>query len=457
MVLTGPRAAWDAVVAEVTLPCFDAWHFHTIDEDDDFQAIAGRLAPFERSRKHRPRRGRLRPRGDHADCRSPQPRFVSMALSASCRSRAIRRSRASRTMWPTSRKTWPSSTSWPGAGFSACHATTNLGPRPALRFRTPAGAGNCVSIRVREARQGSGHGRRSPGRTGSAMARRARPARWRCWPSVYATSRFGLRGTRSQWKRRLPLDPVTALTVVAPMLARIPSGGATVADFLVGRTSRLVSRAVQQCGTAHAAPAHRASAHRRAGRDIAGRAVRRRRDALRASARAPSRPEGPARLWWLIPKTEDGRGIGLPRKAPCLSRPRWPQCPKEPSKRSEVSRRLFDEQAEFLVGNFFVPNIRTTAFRSPTSAWSRASVLDGISPMVDRPPVVAHVLDRFTGVRQPELAAPDLALELDIPLWSFLKEAAPDWLLPGCRRCPGGQAACPSDQPGLRRRAAGRR
>ncbi|MEO7589164.1 MAG: hypothetical protein ABIS84_14195, partial [Arachnia sp.] len=42
-----------------------------------------------------------------------------------------------------------------------------------------------------------------------------------------------------------------------------------------------------------------------------------------------------------------------------------------------------------------------------------------------------RVLDGIKGIRQPELAAPDLALELNIPLWSFLQENSPDWLLPG--------------------------
>jgi hypothetical protein len=65
-----------------------------------------------------------------------------------------------------------------------------------------------------------------------------------------------------------------------------------------------------------------------------------------------------------------------------------------------------------------------------------ASILDGVSPMVERPPVVARVIGDFAGVRQPELAPPDLPFELDIPLWSFLRDAAPDWLLPGAGKVP---------------------
>ena len=64
------------------------------------------------------------------------------------------------------------------------------------------------------------------------------------------------------------------------------------------------------------------------------------------------------------------------------------------------------------------------------------SILDGVSPMGPRPPVVARVIGDFAGVRQPELAPPDVPFELDIPLWSFLRDAAPDWLLPGAGKVP---------------------
>jgi hypothetical protein len=60
-----------------------------------------------------------------------------------------------------------------------------------------------------------------------------------------------------------------------------------------------------------------------------------------------------------------------------------------------------------------------------------SKVRGGIDPLVERPVVTDIVLGGFTGLREPELAVPDFAPELDIPMWSFLKDNARDWLLPG--------------------------
>ena len=59
------------------------------------------------------------------------------------------------------------------------------------------------------------------------------------------------------------------------------------------------------------------------------------------------------------------------------------------------------------------------------------SVAAAIDPTVARPVVVDRVLGTITGLRPPLLAEPDVAPELDIPLWKFLSERSPDWLLPG--------------------------
>ena len=48
-----------------------------------------------------------------------------------------------------------------------------------------------------------------------------------------------------------------------------------------------------------------------------------------------------------------------------------------------------------------------------------------------RPVVVDRVLGSITGLRPPLLAEPEVAPELDIPLWKFLSDRSPDWLLPG--------------------------
>jgi hypothetical protein len=50
---------------------------------------------------------------------------------------------------------------------------------------------------------------------------------------------------------------------------------------------------------------------------------------------------------------------------------------------------------------------------------------------VERPLAVERVLGTIGGLVEPVLAPPDLQPELDLPLWKFLSERAPDWLLPG--------------------------
>ena len=43
---SGPKPAWTKDTPEVTLPCYDSWQFNTVNEDDDFAIIAGRLSPL---------------------------------------------------------------------------------------------------------------------------------------------------------------------------------------------------------------------------------------------------------------------------------------------------------------------------------------------------------------------------------------------------------------------------
>jgi hypothetical protein len=65
-----------------------------------------------------------------------------------------------------------------------------------------------------------------------------------------------------------------------------------------------------------------------------------------------------------------------------------------------------------------------------------SSVAAGVDPTVARPLVVDRVLGGLGGLREPLLAEPDVAPELDIPLWRFLSDNAPDWLLPGAGDIP---------------------
>jgi hypothetical protein len=61
-------------------------------------------------------------------------------------------------------------------------------------------------------------------------------------------------------------------------------------------------------------------------------------------------------------------------------------------------------------------------------------VAAAVDPTVERPLVVDRVLSTLPGIT--DLRPPMLEPELDLPLWSFLKDKAPDWLLPGVGKMP---------------------
>lgn len=59
------------------------------------------------------------------------------------------------------------------------------------------------------------------------------------------------------------------------------------------------------------------------------------------------------------------------------------------------------------------------------------SVGAAIDPTADRPFVVDRVLGKINGLDDQPLTPPELCPDLDIPAWQFLRDQAPDWLLPG--------------------------
>ena len=56
---------------------------------------------------------------------------------------------------------------------------------------------------------------------------------------------------------------------------------------------------------------------------------------------------------------------------------------------------------------------------------------DSIDPTGDRPSVVDQVLETITGLDETPLAEPRICPNVELPLWRFFRDHAPDWLLPG--------------------------
>jgi hypothetical protein len=61
-------------------------------------------------------------------------------------------------------------------------------------------------------------------------------------------------------------------------------------------------------------------------------------------------------------------------------------------------------------------------------------VTAAIDPTVDPPLVQRRVLDGITGLEHQPLTPPEICVGLDLPVWTFLRDRAPDWLLPGVNR-----------------------
>jgi hypothetical protein len=56
-------------------------------------------------------------------------------------------------------------------------------------------------------------------------------------------------------------------------------------------------------------------------------------------------------------------------------------------------------------------------------------VSQAIDPTVARPPAVERVLSTLPGIK--DIGPVEIEPELDLPLWSFVSDRAPDWMLPG--------------------------
>ena len=420
-----PTPAWDDGTPEVTLPCYDHWQFRTRDDTDDFASIAQRLDPLTTAEEQQLEAAgfgraavtvRERPApvlhlgGALTAVDNPPPEALTDVLAAEVETLAALSESAGR--WVLGLPRYDEPWTAPGTPVPADGWRRRLRVDP--RHRGSAGLGAWAAIAWQDriaaaAAQQAG--------ALAALAERVRHLS------------LGLRAVRSQWDRRLPADPVTAFAVLAPMLARLPVPGGVAQDRIAGRTSRLV-------------PALFSSGARRLlrPRTALARAARPGATALpgviaAAATRCVPPPEplpGQERLTELVDPDLREETAGRLRQAgsdflgqALAAMPQGSQ--EDPGSLGRLLDQVADELVDRLGRPPFVPGCAPVADLGALAG----SVLAGIDPRVARPGVVGRVLDGITGVRQPELAAPDVALELDIPLWSFLKESSPDWLLPG--------------------------
>lgn len=269
---------------------------------------------------------------------------------------------------------------------------------------------------------------------------------------------LGLEASRSLWRRRLPADPVARLGVLAPVLGRLPAAaGGTALDVITGRVPLLqralwssAARRALRVGPARTAwaapgaslfptilgaanrcpppvsdpatiPAGDVDPARRAGAVKAAVAAAGRANPAQAAA-ATSRLDQQgsptiATLAAVLAALDPGGG--RPPDSQALSRvfDGPPPPPVDPADLAATTAQLAALSPP-------APPCR------PLDLGELARVVAAaVDPTPDRPVVVDRVLGTLPGLTS--IGPVEVSPELDLPLWTFLRDNAPDWLLPG--------------------------
>jgi hypothetical protein len=243
---------------------------------------------------------------------------------------------------------------------------------------------------------------------------------------------LGLGAARSLWGRRLPDDPLARLATLSPLLARLPADGGNALDAVAGRTPML-ARALFS-SAARRMLRRRGPLARSADDGANGLG-----GLIEAANRCPETQQIPDDDAALLDALGDGdaperivAGLGERAGEIVFEVTRDERVAAEAGSSLEHSR---DVAVELINGLREPVPVLPCAPMSDLGAFA-GSVAGAIDPTVARPVVVDRVLGTITGLRPPLLAEPDVALELDIPLWKFLSDEAPDWLLPGAGDIP---------------------
>jgi hypothetical protein len=291
---------------------------------------------------------------------------------------------------------------------------------------------------------------------------------------IYALG-LGLEASRSLWRRHMPTDPVEQLTVLASVLGRLPaSGKGTVLDAIAGRTP-LFARALWSSAAQRALRPGPARSHwAKPGASSFA-------EVLRYTARCPQqRPDpetirvrrvdpntqrtsikdailaagarDPAFAQQVIDRLLGAGGIPSPALLAAVLAELDPGGRARPNRDAVLS--LLDgrnpppldpadlDTALQAIGG--LPHRETPCNPVDVDALGRR-VAAAVDPTVARPLVVDRVLRTLPGLK--DIGPIEIEPELDLPLWSFLKDASPDWLLPGIGELPDNRVVALSTNP----------
>jgi hypothetical protein len=292
---------------------------------------------------------------------------------------------------------------------------------------------------------------------------------------------LGLSAARDLWSRRLPADPIRGLAIFGPSLARMMTKAGSVRDLVTGGSRPLppalfssAARRVLRPGPArarHAAkgaidprtvieranacppPAPRAPAGlphadalgestgtkpplddtMRQGR-ISAEALKRLAARLDRSNLDPALIQSLDRLIErMVEQAERGQPVPILDLVAILDPPRDKPLSSEELRRVLKGLEQRPPDSDDLLG--LGKGLQTEPPHRPCTPVDldelAGSVAAAIDPTVEMPFVVGRVLGTISGLDGPPLTPPELCPDLDIPAWQFLRDHAPDWLLPG--------------------------
>jgi hypothetical protein len=448
--------SWGAETGTVTLPCFDSWGFRTTTEQGDFASIAQRLEPLtdhETSLLTASGFGRAQlgvgpvpgltlaagaaltavPGPGEPPVSDPLPPDVAATIEALAKDLEVG-GRWVLTLprydvpWhegPVEGQDWQ----WPPPGDEVVPDGWRRELRADPRRRGAAGLGAWIAITWQE-------------RIMAAAVRQAADVAVAAQRIRHLT--LGLRAAGSLWRRRVPTDPLTRLATLSPLLGRMPvDGGGTALGAIAGRTPALSAalfsssarRMLRRRGPlARAAKPGAASV---AGLIVAANACP-----------APQRlPDGERRIVDAV--AEAGKAEGLAGEVRQRADELLTLFYGNADVAGPIAQSLVDDQtaASDLVAAVHQQTPTIDCSPLPDLTAFADSIAAGIDPTRGRPVAAARVLSTISGLREPVFAEPEVAPELDIPLWKFLSDNAPDWLLPGSGDIPADRVLAVATNP----------
>lgn len=261
---------------------------------------------------------------------------------------------------------------------------------------------------------------------------------------------FGVELSRSLWRRRLPTDPVARLAVLAPALSRLATTtSASVLDTIAGRTPGLTRALFSSAARRVLRPGPARTGLTVKGRAPFGAVIAAANECSERPDAAAIRPTGRdpnSAITRLVIDAAGGdkaladavlNALGAnpsPGRVAAALHALAPDSSGRPNREAlERFLRGADvrepDRTILEWGEWMREHGHPEPCRPLDLGRLSAVVAAAIDPTVARPPAVERVLSTLPGITH--IGPVEIEPELDLPLWSFLSERAPDWMLPG--------------------------